>query len=151
VTIQDQLRSDLIVAMKAKDKPTLNVIRAVQTEIATVRSAPSFDGDVDDAFYMSTISTYVKRLKKSKAEYDAIGDRGAGQSASLHFEIEYLDRYLPKKLDENATRALVASTADGLGANKDTPPGMIIGAVMKAAKDVDGALVSRLVDEYLAD
>ncbi|MGI9584673.1 MAG: GatB/YqeY domain-containing protein [Acidimicrobiia bacterium] len=151
MTIQDQLQADLVVAMKAKDKPTLNVIRAVQTEVATVRAAPSFDGEVDDDLYLSTISTYVKRLTKSKAEYDAIGDRGAEQSASLQFEIEYLDRYLPTKLDEDSTRALVASTAEELGADNDTQPGMIIGAVMRSGEDVDGALVSRLVNEYLAD
>jgi hypothetical protein len=151
VTIEDQLRSDLTTAMKAKDKPTLNAIRSVQAEISTARSAPSFSGDADDAMYTSTIATYVKRLTKSKDEYDAMGERGEEQSAKLAFEIEYLSRYLPKKMDAEATRELVARVAESIGAGADTQPGRIIGAVMKSGEDVDGALVNRLVTEYLAD
>jgi uncharacterized protein YqeY len=151
VSIEDQLRSDLTTAMKAKDKPTLNAIRSVQAEISTARSAPNFTGEADDAMYTATITTYVKRLTKSKGEYDAMGERGAEQSAKLAFEIEYLSRYLPTKMGQDATRELVTRTADSIGADADTQPGRIIGAVMKSGEDVDGALVRRLVTEYLAD
>lgn len=150
MSIQEQLVADQKTAMRTKDKSTLNAIRSVQAEVATVKSAPGFRGEVDDDLYESTIATYVKRITKAKAEYDAMGDAGADQSTKLAFEIDYLSRFLPKKLDEEATRALVEATIAELGADADTPKGRVIGAVMKSGEDVDGALVNRLVSELLA-
>jgi uncharacterized protein YqeY len=149
MSIEQQLKQDQVTAMKAKDKVTLNAIRSVQAEIATAKSAPGFKGEVDDSLYTRTITTYVKRISKSKTEYDAMGDSGAGQSGKLAFEIDYLSQFLPKVLDEEATRALVAKTIADLGAGPDTPGGKIIGAVMRSGEDVDGSLVNRLVNEAL--
>ena len=147
MTIQQQLADDQKTAMRAKDKATLNAIRSVQAEVATAKAAPGFSGNVDDDLYRSTITTYAKRLRKSKDEYDAMGERGAEQSAKLAFELEYLDQYLPKTLDEAATRALVESTIADLGS--DAPKGQIIGTIMRSGQPVDGALVNRLVGEVL--
>lgn len=147
--IEQQLKQDQVIAMRAKDKVTLNAIRSVQAEIATAKSAPGFKGEVDDSLYTKTITTYVKRISKSRTEYDAMGERGAEQSGKLAFEIDYLSQFLPKVLGEEATRALVARTMADLGADSDTPGGKIIGAVMRSGEDVDGALVNRLVNEAL--
>ena len=91
----------------------------------------------------------MKRLTKSRAEYESMGDAGASHVESISFEIDYLGAYLPQKLDEAATRALVEATIAELGADADTPKGKVIGAVMKSGEDVDGATVNRLVDEML--
>ena len=147
MSIQQQLAEDQKAAMRAKDKATLNAIRSVQAEVATAKSAPGFSGEVDDDLYRSTITTYAKRLRKSKDEYDAMGERGAEQSAKLAFELDYLDQFLPTTLDEAATRSLVEATIADLGS--DAPKGRIIGAIMKSGESVDGALVNKLVTEAL--
>ena len=147
--IHEQLRRDQTTAMKSRDKDTLNAIRSVQAEVAAAKSAPGFSGEVDDELYVKTISTYVKRVSKSKTEYDALGDKGAEQAAKLAFEIDYLSRYLPEVLDEEATRVLVNRTIANLGVDADTPAGRVIGAVMSSGEDVDGALVNKLVRERL--
>lgn len=149
VTIEAQLREDQITAMKARDTARLNAIRSVQAEVAMAKSAPGFSGDVGDALYTKTIATYVKRITKSKAEYDTMGEKGAEHSAKLAFEIDYLSRYLPTALDEEATKVLVDQTIAGIGAGADTPIGQVIGAVMRSRQDLDGALVNRLVREAL--
>ena len=151
MAIQEQLAADQKAAMKARDRATLNAIRSVQSEVAAAKSAPGFRGEVDDDLYVATIATYVKRITKSRAEYEAMGDAGAVQAATLSFEIDYLSRYLPTKLDEDATRSLVATTIAALGADADTPAGRVIGAVMQSGEDLDGALVHRLVTEALAN
>lgn len=149
MTIEEQLRNDQIAAMKAKDRATLNAIRSVQSEVAAAKAAPGFAGAVGDDLYRSTIATYVKRIRKSKEEYDAMGERGAELSSVLTFEIEYLDRYLPQSLSEADTVALVDRTIADLGADGQTPVGQVIGAVMKSGEDVDGAMVNRIVRERL--
>ena len=149
MAIQEQLVTDQKAAMKARDKATLNAIRSVQSEVAAAKSAPGFSGEVDDRLYVATIATYVKRITKSRTEYEAMGEAGAEQAATLAFEIDYLSRYLPTKLDEQATKALVDATIADLDADADTPVGRVIGAVMQSGEDVDGALVHRLVTEAL--
>jgi len=149
MTIAEQLKQDQIAAMRSRDKATLNAIRSIQAEVATAKAAPGFSGEVDDDLYVRTISTYVKRISKSRTEYDAMGERGAEQVGLLTFEIDYLDRYLPRTLDEAATTELVSRTIAELGADENTPAGKVIGAVMRSGESVDGALVNRIVQEEL--
>jgi uncharacterized protein YqeY len=92
----------------------------------------------------------VKRITKSRTEYEAMGERGEGQASMLSFEIDYLERYLPTTLDEAATAELVARTIADVGADADTPMGKVIGAVMRSGESVDGSLVNRIVREQLA-
>lgn len=150
MTISEQLLEDQKAAMRARDKARLNAIRSVQAEVATAKSAPGFSGEVDDDLYRSTIATYVKRIGKAKEEYEAMGEAGADQAAKLRYEIDYLSGFLPDTLDEAATRALVERTIADMGADADTPPGRVIGAIMKSGENVDGALVNRLVTEALS-
>jgi hypothetical protein len=149
MSLAEQLKQDQIAAMRAKDKPTLNAIRSVQAEIATAKSAPGFSGEADDALYVKTIGTYVKRITKSHADYERMGERGAEQAAMLAFEIDYLDKYLPRTLDEAATRTLVVAAIANMGADETTPTGKVIGAVMRSGESLDGALVNRIVQEEL--
>jgi len=152
MTIQEQLTAELRDAMKAKDAPRRDVIRQVQTEAATARSHPDFTGEVDDAFYEKVIASYVKKMDKSREEYTALGERGEEMADKLAFEVEYLSRWLPSKLDEEATRRLVVEAIAELGAAGDEKAaGRVTGHLMKShGQDLDGGLVNRLVREELA-
>jgi hypothetical protein len=150
MTIQEQLVADQKTAMKGGDRATLNVIRQIQSEVSVAKAAPGFDGEVDDDLYLATIATYVKRMGKARSEYEALGERGREQAEKLTFEIDYLSAYLPTKLDEAATRALVDQTIADLGADDPKMTGRVIGTVMKSGQEVDGKLVARLVNEALA-
>lgn len=151
MTIQEELAAELRDAMKARDARRRDVIRQVQTEVATARSQPDFEGEVDDAFYQNVIGSYVKKMDKSRAEYGELGERGQAMADKLGFEVEYLSRWLPKKLDEDATRQLVIEAIAELGvAGDEKAVGRVTGHVMKShGKELDGSLVSRLVGEEL--
>lgn len=151
MTIQEQLAAEQKAAMKNGDRATLNVIRQINSEISVAKAAPGFEGQVDDDLYLATIATYVKRMSKARSEYEALGEQGREQAEKLSFEIDYLSAYLPQKLDEAATRALVDQAITDLGATNPKMTGQVIGAVMKSGEEVDGALVARLVNEALAD
>ena len=151
MNIQEQLAAEQKAAMKSGDRATLNVIRQIQSEISVARAAPGFDGEVDDDLYLATIATYVKRMGKARDEYETLGERGREQADKLTFEIDYLSAYLPQKLDEAATRALVDQAITDLGATNPKMTGQVIGAVMKSGEEVDGALVARLVNEALTN
>jgi hypothetical protein len=151
MTIQEQMTSELRSAMKEKDALRRDVIRQVQTEVATAKTQPDFTGDVDDALYERVIAAYVKKMDKTREEYAALGERGEQMADKLAFEVEYLSRWLPEKLDETQTRKLVQETIVELGAAGDEKAaGRVTGHLMKThGKDLDGGLVSRLVRDEL--
>lgn len=152
MSIEQELAIELRSAMKEKDAARRDVIRQVQTEAATARSQPGFSGEVDDAFYQGVIASYVKKMDKSRQEYAEMGGRGEQMADKLAFEVEYLARWLPQKLDEEATRSLVAETIDELGVSGDErAAGRVTGHLMKTrGGDLDGGMVNRLVREELA-
>lgn len=151
MTIQEELTAELRDAMKEKDALRRDVIRQVQTEVATAKSQPEFRGEVDDALYQEVIASYVKRMEKAREEYLSLGERGEEMADKLAFEVEYLSRWLPEKLDEGATRRLVLEAIEELDAAGDEKAaGRVTGHLMKThGADLDGGLVNRLVREEL--
>lgn len=150
-TIAEQLDVELKDAMRTKDAARRDVIRQIRAEVGVARSAPGFDHDEGDDFYRAVIGSYVKKMQKSLTEYEGLGERAAPMADKLRFEIEYLSRWLPSKLDEAETAALVERAIADLGVGGDpSAAGRVIGAIMKGHKDeVDGALVNRVVRERL--
>ena len=73
-------------------------------------------------------------------------------AAKLGYEVEYLSRWLPQKLDEARTRDLVKETIQDLGvAGDEKAAGRVTGQLMKEhGKDLDGGLVNRLVREEIS-
>jgi uncharacterized protein YqeY len=152
MTIAEQLSQELTAAMKAQDAPRRDVIRQVQTEAATARSQADFHGEADDDFYQGVIASYVKKMDKSRREYEEMGERGKAMAEKLAFEVDYLSRWLPKTLGEEETRALVIETISELDvAGDEKAAGRVTGHLMKnRGGDLDGALVNRIVREELA-
>src|SRR3970040_555192 len=107
MSIKEELAEELRDAMRARDGRRRDVIRQIETEISVARSQPGFTGDVDDALYRQVIGSYVKKMEKSRQEYLDIGERGAALADKLGFEVDYLSRWLPRRLGAEATRELV--------------------------------------------
>lgn len=152
MSISSDLAAELKDAMLTKDARRRDVIRQVQTEITLARSEPGYDASKDDEIVQGVIVSYSKRMQKSITEYEGYGERGADMAEKLKFEVEYLSRWMPQKLDEAATRSLIESKIAELGvAGDEKAAGRVTGMIMKDHKDdVDGALVNRLVRESLA-
>jgi uncharacterized protein YqeY len=152
MSIKDELAQELREAMKAKDRPRRDVIRQIETEISQARSQPGFSGDVDDDLYLQVIGSYVKKMGKARLEYADLGGRGLAMAEKLGYEVEYLARWLPQKLDEEETRRLVRAAIEELGVPGDEKAaGRVTGQLMRGhGKDLDGGLVNRLVREELS-
>lgn len=151
MTIQEEMAVELKDAMRAKDQRRLNIVRAVKSEMGRKLTEPGSAGEATDEVYLEVMASFVKKAKKSIEEYAAIGERGAEMHDSLTWEVEYLSRWLPSKLDEAATRALVTEALKATGATDVSGTGQVMGYIMKSHKDeVDGGLVNRIVKEALS-
>jgi len=96
MALADDLSSALKDAMKAKDKPKLDAIRQIQTEIAKKKAEKG--EEVNDDLVLGVISSYVKKMIKAVEEYQSLGDRGQEMAEKIQFEIDFLSTYLPEQL-----------------------------------------------------
>jgi hypothetical protein len=150
MSLKDELDERLKVALKARDQRVAGVLRMVKARLMERVKAADFKGEEDDALVIATITAYSKQLSKAIPEFERAGAKGADEIARLQFEIDYLSPWVPSKLDEAATRPLVAAVIAELGATDPRQVGRVIGAVMKAhGEQADPQVVKAVAQELL--
>lgn len=150
MSIDTELSDRLKDAMRAKDRPVLDAIRNARTEITRAATDKGASGEIDDELCRRVIGSYVKKLQKALGQFEDAGPRGEAQAEKLRFEIGYLSQWVPRKLDEAGTRALVESAVSETGASGPKDAGRVMGHVMRDHRDeVDPALLKRLVQDAL--
>ena len=148
MSIADDLSTALKEAMKAKDKPKLDAIRQIQTEIAKKKSEKG--EEVNDELVLGVISSYVKKMAKAVDEYKSLGEKGEEMANKIQFEIDFLTTYLPEQLSEEEVEKIVDNVLDELGDVDMSQMGRVIGAVMAKGDGIDGSIVSKIVKGKLS-
>ncbi len=148
MALADDLSSALKDAMKAKDKPKLDAIRQIQTEIAKKKAEKG--EEVNDDLVLGVISSYVKKMAKAVEEYQSLGDRGQEMAEKIQFEIDFLSTYLPEQLGEEEVEKIVDEVLSELGDVDISQMGRVIGAVMAKGDGIDGSIVSKIVKDKLS-
>jgi len=148
MALADDLSAALKDAMKAKDKPKLDAIRQIQTEIAKKKAEKG--EEVSDELVLGVISSYVKKMAKAVEEYQSLGDRGQEMAEKIQFEIDFLSTYLPEQLGEEEVEKIVDEVLSELGDVDISQIGRVIGAVMAKGDGIDGSIVSKIVKDKLS-
>jgi len=137
-------------ALKAKDARRVSALRMAKARLKQHRIDNRISGEIPEADAHQVIATYVKQLQKALPEFEKAGEAGRENVEQLRFEISVLEPYLPRFLDEAATRAIVQQVVAEMGKPPLQRSGMVIGQIVKAHRgEVDAALVRRLVEEAL--
>ena len=148
MAITDDLSAALKEAMKAKDKPKLDAIRQIQTEVAKKKAEKG--EEATDELVLGVISSYVKKMTKAVEEYQSLGDRGVEMAEKIQFEIDFLSGWLPEQLSEEEVVTIIDEVLTEMGDVDMSQMGKIIGAVMAKADGLDGSVVSKLVREKIS-
>ena len=137
MSIRDELKAWSIAALRARDAVTRSRLVGILARFTEVEKEQAFDGWTEDK-ERAIVAAYVKQLK------GALGDlKGTALAESYQAEIDLLDPFLPKLLDRDATRALVAPLAE-----QARSIGQFMGLVMKAHKGtVDPSTVRAIGQE----
>lgn len=145
--IYDQLRADIVTAMKARDATATTALRTADAAIK--RAAMDANKELDDALVIATLRKAVKNLADAKAEFEKGGR--ADLVAANDAEIKLLEKYLPKGLDAAKVDALIAEAIQETGAQSKKDMGKVIGALKKRpeAPLIDFGSVSKLVQAKL--
>jgi len=146
-SIYEQLRADIVTAMKARDATATTALRTADAAIK--RAAMDANKDIDDALAITTLRKAVKNLADAKVEFEKGGR--ADLVAANDAEIKLLEKYLPQGLDAAKVDALIAEAIQETGAQTKKDMGKVIGALKKRpeAALIDFGSVSKLVQAKL--
>lgn len=143
----DQIKKDLISAMKEQDKFKLDVIRMLKSAVQL--EAIEKKKDLSDDEVITVIKREVKKRNSSIEEYKKYGKTEVVES--LQKEIDILSTYLPEELSDEAIEKVVDETIAELNASSMKEMGLVIKTVgSKIGNQADMSKVSSLVKEKLS-
>jgi uncharacterized protein YqeY len=146
-TIYEQLRADIVTAMKARDAATATALRTADASIQ--RASMDLAKPIDDALVVATLRKGVKNLADAKVEFEKGGR--ADLVAANEAEIRLLEKYLPKGIAGAQLEALVADAIRESGAQTRKEMGKVMG-VLKGRPEaalIDFAAASKLIQAKL--
>jgi uncharacterized protein len=146
-TLYEQLRADIVVAMKARESVTATSLRTADAAIQ--RASMDQGKPIDDALVIGTLRKGVKNLADAKVEFERGGR--ADLVAANEVEIRLLEKYLPKGVDPARLEALIAEAIQESGAQSRKEMGKVIGALKRKpeAPLIDFAAASKLIQARL--
>ena len=149
MAIREEIDAKLRQARIDKDERTRNVIGMLKNKVLLELKSGSGRTE-DDVLWREVISSYVKQLQKAIPEFEKAGERGNEGKAEAEWELAFCNQFLPSKLDEAATEALVRKIAADNGLTSAREMGKLMGLIMKGHKDeVDGAVVKKVAAKVL--
>lgn len=146
--LKEQLRADLVVAMKARDEAAKSNVRMALAAIMNEEVAGKQARELTDDEELRVITREVNKRKDSAQAY-AEGGRPE-LAAKEAGEAEFLSQYLPAQLGDDEISAIVDARIAELAAGGEAPTMKQMGQVMKAvtaeiAGRADGRRVSEIV------
>lgn len=146
MSLKEKIRNDLKTSMKNQDKISLGVLRLLNSDIRNKEI--ELIKEVNDDEVIKIIKSNVKKRKDSIEMYRQ-GKR-EDLAKQEEGELEILQKYLPKEMDESVIREIVKGLIGKTGLNKPEDFGSLMKEVMKETKgNADGKTVSSLVREEL--
>ncbi|MBY0559302.1 GatB/YqeY domain-containing protein [Hyphomicrobium sp.] len=122
-----KISADLKTAMKAGDKPKVATLRLINAAIQAAEIETR--KELDDAGVLAVMTKMVKQRRDSIAQYTSGGRPDL--AATEQSEIDIIEAYLPKQMDEAAVTAAVADAIKETGAASAKDMGKVMG-VLKA-------------------
>ena len=139
----ETLHSDMVAAMKARDKARKAVI---STLIADVKKAAIDAGTREDIPEALVDQVILKSKKTAREQLDTCPDERAELKAEYQYAYDVICEYAPKMMSEEEIRSFLEGNFADLIAAKNK--GQIMKAVMPALKGkADGKAINAIVAE----
>ncbi len=141
-----KLKSDVITAMKAKDKERLGVLRMMQAAVKQVEIDTR--KVLEDADVIKVLTSYARKVKDQIKSY---GDGGRDElRAAAEAELAIVGEFLPAEMSDDELEKIVRAVVAEVGAAGPQDMGKVMQAVMpRTAGRADGGRISALVKKVL--
>ena len=146
MSLYNQIQNDMYSAMKSGNKEEANALR---TTLAKLKDkAIEKRQDLNKEEEIKVLQTLVKQRKESIDLYEKGGRDELAEAEQK--ELEILNNYLPKMMNENDIKNVVKSVIDAVGATSMADMGKIMPEVMKRGKGlIDGKSAQKFVQELI--
>ncbi len=149
MTLFDQISSDIIVAMKAKEKERLSALRNIKKVFIEAKTAPGANDTLTDDAALKLLQKLAKQGRDSATLYQSQNRADLAEAELV--QVAVIEGYLPKALTpeeiEEAVRTIIAET----GAQTMKEMGRVMGEANKRlAGRADGKAISEVVKRLLS-
>lgn len=149
MSLKQQIDTDIKNAMKAKNKEELQALRSIKSMILLAESEKGAEENLTEDAEMKLLMKAAKQRRESADTYKSNGRDELAQ-AEL-FELDVIERYLPKQMSEQELRSKLEDIISKVGASGPQDMGKVMGVATKElAGKADGKMISQLVKEILA-
>ena len=146
MSLFQKIQTDMYEAMKLGDKNTSTTIRTALAKLKNKKIDKQDDLSINDE--IKVLQMLVKQRKESIELYQK-GDRPELVEIETK-EMEILNNYLPKMMDENEIKNIVKTVIDDIGATSMADMGKIMPEVMKRGNGlIDGKSAQKFVNEII--
>lgn len=148
MSLEKDITQKMKEAMKAKNKPKLEAIRAIKNAILQEKTKAGGGDEIDEATEMKMLQKLVKQREDS-AEIYKKEDRNELAEKEL-FEANIIKEFLPEQLSEDEIRTEIEKIITETGASSMKDMGKVMGMANKQmAGRADGKLISEIVKAKL--
>ena len=145
----EQISEDIKSAMKARDKVALEALRNIKKVFLEAKTAPGANDTLEDADALKILQKLAKQGKESAQTFLANNRQDLADSELA--QVEVLERYLPKALEESEIESIVKEIIAQTGAQGMKDMGKVMGVASKQmAGRADGRIISTIVKKLLA-
>lgn len=148
MTLEDRITQDMKTAMKAKDRETLEAIRAIRAAILNAKTETGSGGVFKDEDSLKLLQKLKKQRDDAAAIYREQGrDDLAGTEES---QSEIISRYLPEMMSADDLEKAIAEIIASSGAKGMGDMGMVMGAATgKLSGKAEGKAIAAEVRKQL--
>lgn len=140
------LTSDMVSAMKNRDKETLATVRMLKAAVQNEQIEQGHDLTPDEE--VAVMAREYKQRKESLEEFKQANRQDLVDKTEA--EMKVVEKYMPKQLSAEEVQKIVAETIEQTGAAGMKDFGKVMGAVMPKLKgQADGKVVNQTVKAEL--
>ena len=145
--IYKKIKTDIVAALRGKDKPVLTALRTL--DAAILKIVKDKGREINDDLTVEVLKKSIKDIETSKTYAVDAGRQDLIDQADS--EISILSEYLPQTLSEEETEAAVVEAISALGATTKKDMGKVMGYLKsKVGSQIDMSLTSKLVGSKLS-
>lgn len=129
MSLFDQISSDIIAAMKAKEKEKLEALRGIKKVMIEAKSAAGATGELTDQESLKIIAKLAKQGTDAAAIYKEQGREDLYEQEI--FQVKIFESYLPAKMSDADLTAAVQAIIAEVGASGMKDMGKVMGVASK--------------------
>ena len=145
----EKVSKDIVAAMKAKDKVTLEALRNIKKVFIEAKTAPGANDSLDDAVALKILQKLAKQGHDSADLYTQQNRPDLAEAEMA--QVRVIESNLPKAMSNEEIEAAVKEIIAQTGASSIKEMGKVMGVASKQlAGKADGKAISDVVKKLLA-